>query len=155
MPRITRSARLPHSASEMYRLVHDIEAYPDFLPWCSSAEIVEQSETHQVATIAISKSLKQSRFTTRNRLEPESAIHIALLDGPFRHLDGSWHFTDLDAGGCRAELVVDFAFASRLFGTLMGPAFTRVCDSLVGAFKRRAAVVYGTPSVPSSGSART
>lgn len=137
----------------MYRLVHDIEAYPEFLPWCSQARVEEESETHQIATIAIAKSLKQSRFTTRNRLEPESAIHVSLVNGPFRHLEGTWRFADVGEAGCRADLEVDFAFASRLFGKLMGPAFTRVCNSLVSAFVRRADTLYGRTSAGSKSAA--
>ena len=143
MPRIVRTALVPHTAAQMYSLVQDIESYPEFLPWCSGAEVLEASATHQVAAITIAKSLKQSRFTTRNRLEPHVAIHVSLIDGPFRHLDGSWRFTDIEGQGCRADLEVDFDFASRLFGRMMGPAFTRVCDSLVNAFKRRADSLYG------------
>ena len=143
MPHIARSAHVPHTAADMYRLVRDIESYPDFLPWCNDARVVEESETHQVATIVVAKSLKQTHFTTRNRLEPEHAIHVSLVDGPFRRLEGSWRFTDAEGAGCRADLEVEFTFASRLFATLMGPAFTRVCDSLVGAFLRRADALYG------------
>jgi len=143
MPRIARSAHVPHTAAEMYELVRDIESYPEFLPWCSDARVLEQSETHQVATVAIARSLKQSRFTTRNRLVPDRSIHVSLVDGPFRRLEGSWTFADIGDSGCRADLEVEFTFASRLFATLMGPAFTRVCDSLVGAFLRRADALYG------------
>ena len=143
MPRIARSAHVPHTASEMYRLVLDVESYPEFLPGCSDARVEEQSETHQVATVVAAKSLKQTHFTTRNRLEPESAIHVRLVDGPFKRLEGSWRFTDLGESGCRADLEVEFTFASRLLATLMGPAFTRVCESLVNAFLRRADAIYG------------
>jgi len=127
----------------MYRMVKDIEAYPEFLPWCSAAHVQEESDTHQVASVVIAKSIKQSRFTTRNRLEPDKAIHLSLVDGPFRRLDGHWVFTDIAGQGCRAELEVEFSFASRLLGAMIGPAFTRVCDSLVDAFLRRATVLYG------------
>ena len=37
MPVINRSALVPYSAAEMYALVDDIQAYPQFLPWCRSA----------------------------------------------------------------------------------------------------------------------
>lgn len=146
MPRIVRSAIAPYPASDMYRMVKDIEAYPEFLPWCSAAEVQEESATHQVASVVIAKSIKQSRFTTRNRLEPDKAIHVTLVNGPFRHLEGHWVFTDIAGQGCRAELEVDFSFSSRLLGAMIGPAFTRVCDSLVDAFLRRAATLYGKPA---------
>ncbi|HEY9051613.1 MAG TPA: SRPBCC family protein, partial [Gammaproteobacteria bacterium] len=31
MPLISRNALVPYSVEEMYRLVEDVEAYPDFL----------------------------------------------------------------------------------------------------------------------------
>jgi len=128
----------------MYRLVSDIESYPEFLPWCNDARVREASETHQVATIVFAKSLRQTHFTTRNRLEPERAIHVSLVEGPFRRLEGSWRFTDIEGSGCRCDLEVEFTFAGRLLATLMGPAFNRVCDALVGAFLRRADALYGS-----------
>jgi len=145
MPRIARSVHVSHTAEQMYRLVLDVPAYPAFLPGCSAARIDEQSETHQVATVVAAKSLKQTHFTTRNRLEPGEAIHVTLVNGPFERLEGTWRFTDLGDAGCQADLEVEFTFASRLLGAVMGPAFTQVCDSLVKAFLRRADVVYGEP----------
>ena len=39
MKNIARSAIVEHSAAEMYALVENIEAYPQFLPWCTAAQV--------------------------------------------------------------------------------------------------------------------
>ena len=39
---IDRSALLPFSAESVFDLVADIEGYPDFLPGCVGAEIIER-----------------------------------------------------------------------------------------------------------------
>ena len=143
MPRIVREAIVPCTSAEMYRLVRDVEAYPRFLPWCREAALREESETHQVATLAVAKSAVASTFTTRNRLEPEREIRMSLVDGPFHRLDGVWRFSEADEGGSRAELEVDFELGNRLVARVVGGAFTRVCDTLVAAFVRRAAALYG------------
>ena len=43
MKRISRSAIIEHSAADLYALVQDIEAYPEFLPWCVAAQVRERS----------------------------------------------------------------------------------------------------------------
>jgi len=144
MPVIQRSALVPYSASDMFDLVSDIDAYPDFLPWCGGAQVLESSDQHQVATVSVSKSLKQTEFTTRNRLVRPERMDMRLVDGPFKRLEGQWRFVPIGEAACRCELEVSFEFASRLFGTMMGPAFRRVCDSLVGAFTARAHDVLGS-----------
>jgi len=37
MRKVNRSALIPYSAEQMYALVEDFLAYPDFLPWCTGA----------------------------------------------------------------------------------------------------------------------
>ena len=46
MPAVSRSALIMHSAREMYDLVADVESYPEFLPWCSGARIVQAGRRH-------------------------------------------------------------------------------------------------------------
>jgi ribosome-associated toxin RatA of RatAB toxin-antitoxin module len=126
----------------MYRLVHDIESYPDFLPWCAAASVAEQTHDHQLASVTIDRRMKGARFTTRNQLVENETIHMALVDGPFRQLNGVWRFKPIDEYACRVELKMEFEFKSRVFTTLMGAAFTRICDTMVAAFVRRADDIY-------------
>ena len=122
----------------MYALVRDIESYPSFLPWCAAASVPEQSETHQLASVHMDKRMRSLKFTTRNRLEPDSAIHMGLVDGPFRKLSGVWRFTPLDENACKVELAIDFEFKSRVLGAVLGGAFSKICDTMVAAFVKRA-----------------
>ena len=39
MRTVNRSALVPYGSAEMFALIADIEAYPEFLPWCSAATI--------------------------------------------------------------------------------------------------------------------
>ena len=138
MPSISRSALVTHSAADMYALVRDIESYPRFLPWCADASVAEQSEAHQLASVHMDKRMRGLKFTTRNRLEPDSAIHMGLVDGPFRKLSGVWRFTPLDDKACKVELAIDFEFKSRVLGAVLGGAFSKICDTMVAAFVKRA-----------------
>ncbi len=139
MPSVVRSALVAHPASKMYNLVCDIESYPAFLPWCDSALVKEQSQTHQVASVTIDRRMKGISFTTRNTLLQDESIEMALVDGPFKRLGGVWRFKPLDETACRVELSMDFEFKSRILGAVLGPAFTKICDTMVAAFVKRAA----------------
>ncbi len=138
MPTIARSALVSHSAGDMYSLVRDVESYPEFLPWCDTANVVEQTDHHQLASVTIDRRMKGISFTTRNTLTENESIGMSLVNGPFRQLQGMWHFKPIDENSCRVELSMNFEFKSRVFGALMGPAFTKICDTMVAAFVKRA-----------------
>lgn len=138
MPTISRTALVEHPAKAMYELVCDIESYPEFLPWCSGAQVEEQSATHQVAGVTINQVLKQTQFSTRNELVAGESIAMELLDGPFKHLHGTWRFQPLGNTACKVLLDIDFEFSSPVVAKMLSPAFNKVCDTIVNAFIKRA-----------------
>lgn len=143
---VRRSAIVPYSAQEMYVLVADIPAYPEFLPWCSHASIDSEQDDSVVATVGIAfKGLRKS-FTTRNRQLTNERIELSLVDGPFSELDGVWQFKPLGEEGSEISLSLDFGFSSRLVATVVGPVFGHIANTMVDAFLQRAESVYGQRS---------
>ena len=127
----------------MYRLVNDVGAYPQFLPWCRSATVHIETEVLMEATLELSSRGMSKAFTTRNRLVLNERIEIGLLEGPFSVLEGAWTFRDLDEQASEVELGLRFAFRNPVNGLLFGPMFEDIATSLVDAFSRRARSVYG------------
>jgi ribosome-associated toxin RatA of RatAB toxin-antitoxin module len=82
---INRSALVLHSTERMSALVNDIMSYPQFLPWCSQANIIEQSSEFVVACIEVQKGGVRQSFTTRNDLTSDGKILMGLVDGPFKY----------------------------------------------------------------------
>ena len=143
MRRVSRSALVPYTAREMFTLVDDVEAYPEFLPWCSDAAVRNRTTDTVEATLELHKGSLSNHFTTRNtRIEFES-IGISLIGGPFRHLEGGWRFTDIGEEGCKVVLELDFEFNSRFVDLVFGSYFEETCNTLVDAFTRRAKAVFG------------
>lgn len=143
MRKVRRTALVPHSAKEMFELVDDVEAYPDFLPWCNDASVQSRDEETVVATLELHKGAVSKHFTTRNTLKPYEAIGMTLIDGPFRHLDGGWRFRDITDDGCEVSLELEFEFDSRIVDLVFGRFFEDTLKALVDAFTTRAAAVYG------------
>jgi ribosome-associated toxin RatA of RatAB toxin-antitoxin module len=143
MRKVRRSAIVPHTAQEMFELVDSVEAYPEFLPWCNDAEVKSRSDDTVIATLELHKGSVSKHFTTRNTLKRFDAIDMALIDGPFRHLDGGWRFRDLNGEGCEVSLELDFEFDNRLVDMMFGRYFEDTLKALVDAFTQRANAVYG------------
>ncbi len=143
MRSVSRSSLVTYTADQMYALVDDIEAYPEFLPWCSGAEVLERSDTHAVARVDMRRAGLKRSFTTRNTLKPGAAIELALVGGPFSHLAGAWTFEPLGDAGSKVTLKLDFDFESRALDALLGLFFEDTLNSMVDAFTRRADEVYG------------
>ncbi len=140
---ITRTALVLHSAHNMYQLVQNVGAYPEFLSWCTSAQVLEQTAELQVARLDVSIGGLKQTFTTRNRLVTDELLTLSLIEGPFRHLAGEWRFDALSALGSKVSLSLSFDFSNNLLSAAFRRGFARVADRLVMDFSRRADQVYG------------
>jgi len=141
MREVRRSATVQQPPARIYELINDIEAYPQFVPGITHARVESRSKDDIVATLGVRRGPLQTEFTTRNELEPDKRIFMRLLRGPFKTLEGEWTLTPVGRGGCRIDLVIRFAFASRLSGVLFEPLFQETAASLVDAFVARALAV--------------
>ncbi len=143
MATVKKSALVLYSAAEMYALVGDIEAYPQFLPWCRSTQILSRGEDEVRATIEMVKGGVHKSFTTSNRMQKNKMIDIRLLEGPFKRLEGYWRFEPLRASASKVSLDMEFEFSSHLLRVAVEPVFKQIANSLVDAFCKRAVNLYG------------
>ena len=142
---VERSVLVEYSAAQMQRLVEDVAAYPQFLPWCSGAGVTSIGPGLVEASIEINfRGIRQS-FTTRNSIDQESPIHrihMNLVDGPFKSLNGDWQFQPLSSDACKVMLSLQYEFSSRLLEKAVGPVFRHITDTLVDAFVQRARAIF-------------
>ena len=141
MKTVSKSVLIWFSPQEMYDLVTDVPRYPEFLPWCDHAKVLEQGAWGMVAEIGISLGGLHQSFTTRNTHTPGSRVEIQLVKGPFSHLQGRWDFHPVGEGGqraCKVELTLQYGFDNFVFAKLVGPLFDKIAANLVQAFVKRA-----------------
>jgi ribosome-associated toxin RatA of RatAB toxin-antitoxin module len=137
MREVKRSALVNQPPARLYELINDVDSYPQFLPWCTHARVETRTPREIVATIGVRQGSLHGEFTTRNTLEPDRRVHMQLVSGPFRALEGQWLLTPV-ADGCRVDLSMRFAFRNSLTGLIFGPKFAETVGSLVDAFVARA-----------------
>ena len=143
MRAVDRSALVPYSAPQMYALIEDVAAYPDFLPWCTGAEVHSHDNEHIEASLSLRRARISKTFRTRNRIWPGERMDIELVDGPFKSLAGSWRFRQLGEEGSKVSLSLQFEFENKVTDTLFGPYLEESCESLIDSFVARAAEIYG------------
>lgn len=143
MALVEKSVLIERSALQMFQLVDGVEAYPQFLPWCSRTELKHRDSRSTVATLHIDYHAVKSHFTTENAKESPQWMKIRLVDGPFKRLEGAWHFKPLGEHACKIEFSLTYEFSSRLFEKIIGPVFNHIAGTFVDAFVRRAGQVYG------------
>jgi ribosome-associated toxin RatA of RatAB toxin-antitoxin module len=152
MKHVKKSVLLWYSAHEMYTLVTEVEDYPRFLPWCERVEVLQRDPEGLTARLHLAYAGVRQAFTTRNMQTPDQSVHIALVDGPFSLLDGTWRFLALPAPAgesaepvkaCKIEFEMRYAFANGPLEALISPVFDRIANTFVDAFVRRAEQVHG------------
>ena len=147
MPKFEATRRVAHTPQEMFALVADIEAYPQFLPLCESLTVRSRKERDGriilVADMSIGYKAIRETFATQVLLNPaERAIDVKYIDGPFKYLSNIWRF-DPASSGCEVHFFIDYEFKSRILGALMGTMFDRAFRMFSEAFEKRADVIYG------------
>jgi ribosome-associated toxin RatA of RatAB toxin-antitoxin module len=145
MKTVHKSVLIWYSSEEMFALVTDVARYPEFLPWCDKAAVIESDDQGMKAEIGIAFSGIRQTFTTRNEHVPGREVSMKLLDGPFSRLDGKWQFKPLgeQQRACKVDLELHYGFDNVALAALVGPVFDKIAGNMVDAFVKRAEQVYG------------
>lgn len=143
MSHIHRTALLPYSDQQMFVLVNDVAAYPQYMDGCVAAIVHEQSADAMLATLKLEKKGIKMQFSTRNQLDAPKSIVMQLEDGPFDRFEGRWFFQSLQADACKVVLDLQFSLNSRLMAVAAKKLFDGVANNMVDAMVQRAKRVYG------------
>ncbi|AQT61509.1 type II toxin-antitoxin system RatA family toxin [Cellvibrio sp. PSBB023] len=140
--KVERSALVNYSAQQMFDLINDIEAYPQFMDGCTGARILARGDDWVEARLELSKAGVSQSFVTRNQLQPPLSMTLNLVDGPFKYLRGEWRFSPLGDSACKVSFTLEFELQNRLLGLAVGKLFEAVSNRQVDALCARAKALY-------------
>lgn len=140
---IDRSALLPYNAHQIYHLVNDVEAYPQYMAGCVAARVLARDADRMDARLELARGGIRQSFSTRNRLVEGESIALELIEGPFEFFNGRWDFRALGESACKVSLRLEFAVNNGLIGAAAARLFDRVTGDLVDAVSLRARHIYG------------
>ena len=145
---IERSALLPFTPQQLFDMVADVRAYPTFLPWCDSIDVLREDDDVVEARVNARAAGVSQSFITRNQMTPHSSIGLSLVEGPFERFEGQWDFVGLGddtVSGARLALDMRFELARKnpILRRTFGALFDRATSTLVECFCERAQTLYG------------
>lgn len=137
MTQLQVSKVFPYTQGKLYDVVADVQAYPDFLPWCQKAVILEEKPGEILADLTIGYAFFKETFRSRVILTPHETIDVDYQQGPLKSLSNKWRFKILDAGTTEVEFFVAFTFKSKMMQKAMDVFFSEGADKLMQAFEKR------------------
>lgn len=143
-----------HSAADMFALVCNVEAYPQFVPLCEAMRVRRRTEVapgvvELVADMQVGFKAICERYTSRVTCDSNALeVKVGYIDGPFRKLDNRWTFREEAPGPdgkprSMIEFFIAYEFKSMALGLVMGAMFDRAFQKYADAFVKRADEVYG------------
>ena len=139
MPSARKSALVPQSCAKLFALVDDVERYPEFLPWCSSTQVLERDAHTTRARIDVDYHGLKSHVTTRNAKDEPHRMTLELEEGPFERFSGEWTFKPLGNEGCRVEFALEYQAEGGAVAALLEGVFGYIASTIVDRFVERAA----------------
>ncbi len=129
---------VPFSVEDMFDLIEKAEAYPQFLPWCTGAHILERSDDWVAARIEFTYLQVRFGFQTRNPKRRPEWLQVRLVEGPFRRFQADWHLTPLGGHGCKISFDLSYEISEGVLDKIAVRAVELVSRSMMDAFVKRA-----------------
>ena len=146
MPKASVKRLIKCNKEQLINLVLDIEKYPTFIPYCLDAKVYEKKEQGDlilvVADLTIGKDPFKDTYKSDVRYnKKESSIYVTNIDGPLKHLDNKWHFTQ-EYDSTEISFDVDFELKNKFLNIVMTKSFQFGLDKIADAFQKRAEELF-------------
>lgn len=143
MPKFFKTTTAPYAQQQMFDLVADVGAYPEFLPFCTKTEIHENSETHMIADMHIGYKGFTGAFQSNVTKDSPHTLKIEQTHGSLKYLHSTWSFKSQPLQTSSfIEFTIDFEPKSWLLGKILPPLLNEMGNVMIQSFLNRAAIIY-------------
>ena len=135
-----REEIINHSAKKLFDIVIDIEAYPDYIPWCKKMVINKKNENEIFADMFVQyKFILSQKFGShvvfnRNKL----IIETNYIEGPLKDLTTNWKFESINNTKSKIIFHVNFEFKNFIHQKVAETFYPLIEDRMINSFKKRA-----------------
>jgi coenzyme Q-binding protein COQ10 len=148
-PQVTRTIieaerRLPYAPDALCRIVGDVRAYPDFIPWLKRVTVIEETPRPDggwqgKVEVVVGWKAFTERFKSHVRSEPEKGeVEVTLIKGPLKSLDNLWRFAADGAGGAKVHFRIGYEFKNPLLQAAISANRERLAARIMSAFEAEA-----------------
>lgn len=141
MPYVETKALIKGASADIYRLISDMAAYPNFMKDLVSVEILEKGSDYTVSHWVSNVDGRKIVWTERDTFYPEELrITYAQTEGDLKKMEGQWLIVPTEAG-CEVTLSVDFEFGIPMIAGLLNPILKKKVrensENMLEAFKEQ------------------
>lgn len=143
MPKLFKTTTAPYSQPQLFDLVADVAAYPQFLPFCTKTDIHENSELHMIADMHIGYKSFTGTFQSKVTKEYPHILHMEQTHGSLKYLHSTWSFQPHTISTLSTiKFTIDFEPSSWLIGKLINPILDEMGNVMIQSFLNRAKIIY-------------
>lgn len=130
---------VPYDGVLIHSVVMDIEKYPEFLPWCDSAEILVSNDEYLRAKLGLSFKIFNESYVSHVCSKFENDVYTITVDGisgPFEYLKNIWEIKMLN--NCsEVKFSIAFKMKSAILDSAIGVVFSSVIKEVMDSFEKR------------------
>ncbi len=146
MPKASVKRSIECKKEELIDLVLDIEKYPTFVPFCLDSKVYERNEKDGLLLIVADLTIGKGPFKDTYKSDvkfnkKEDSIYVTNLDGPLKHLENKWHFTE-ENKITEVSFEVDFELKNDFLNIVMTKSFQFGLNKIADAFQKRAEELF-------------
>ena len=146
MPKASVKRSIECQKEQLIDLVLDVEKYPLFVPFCLDSKVHEKKEKGDlliiIADLTIGKGpLKDTYKSDVKYNKKDDSIFVTNLDGPLKHLENTWHFSEKN-NITEVSFEVDFELKNDFLNIVMTKSFQFALDKIAEAFQKRAEELF-------------
>ena len=146
MPKASVKRLIECNKNQLIDLVLDIEKYPEFVPFCLDAHILEKNKEGNLILIIADLTIGKGPFKDTYKSDvkfnkKENTIKVTNIGGPLNHLENTWYFKDRE-NETEISFDIDFEIENKFLNIVMAKSFQYGLDKIADAFQKRAETLY-------------
>ena len=139
---INYKKNLNYSPINIYEIVSDIDFYSQFIPGCTSSEIISRKGNEVEAILGLKYLVMSGDFKSRVKLDSKKLTIISEgIEGPFNSILTKWSFDEAD-NGVLVNVNISLDLKNKIFEKILKRNIKKIISQVVTSFEERADILY-------------
>jgi len=139
---INYKKNLNYSPINIYEIVSDIDFYSQFIPGCTSSEIISRKGNEVEAILGLKYLVMSGDFKSRVTLDSKKLTIISEgIEGPFNSILTKWSFNEAD-NGVLVNVNISLDLKNKIFEKILKRNIKKIISQVVTSFEERADILY-------------
>ena len=140
MKKSNHEVYLNYNALDLFKIVLDIEKYPEYIPWCSKIVVLKKIRNEIDANMMVDyKFFPTQKFTSKVIFDKKNfLITTNYLEGPLKNLNTIWKFKDIKKNKSLLVFNVEYEFKNFFQQKISEIFYPLIENKMIDSFVKRA-----------------